>query len=98
VSLDKPNNLSALARAVVIVPSGARILRDRGNLVYVTATTVCQRERGPRCFGQKLDSRDGGERLGGFGSGAPHARGEGLRLCTELLDRDAWPSRGLPFV
>jgi hypothetical protein len=40
VSLDKPHNPSALARAVVIVPSGARVLRDRDNRVCVTAATV----------------------------------------------------------
>jgi hypothetical protein len=34
----------------------------------------------------------------GAGSGAPLARGEGPRLSTELLDRGAWPSRGLPFA
>jgi hypothetical protein len=49
-------------------------------------------------FGRKLDSGDGGERPRGAGSGAPLARGEGPRLSTELLDRGAWPSRGLPFV
>jgi hypothetical protein len=40
VSLDKPHNPSALVRAVVIVPSGARVLRDRDNRVCVTAATV----------------------------------------------------------
>ena len=40
MSLDKPHNPSALARAVVIVPSGARVLRDRDNRVCVTAATV----------------------------------------------------------
>jgi hypothetical protein len=49
-------------------------------------------------FGWKLDSGDGGEHPRGAGSGAPLARGEGLRLSTELLDRGAWPSRGLPFA
>jgi hypothetical protein len=44
-------------------------------------------------FSRKLDSGDGGERP----RGAPLARGEGSRLSTELLDRGAWPSRGLPF-
>jgi hypothetical protein len=34
----------------------------------------------------------------GAGSGAPLARGEGSWLSTELLDRDALPSRGLPFA
>jgi hypothetical protein len=49
-------------------------------------------------FSRKLDSGDGGERLRGAGSGAPLACGEGLRLSTELLDRGAWPSCGLPFA
>jgi hypothetical protein len=98
VSLDKPQNPSALARAVVIVPSGARFLRDRDNRVCVTTATVYRREQGPRRFGWKLDTGDGGERPRGARSGAPLARGEGLRLSTELLDRGAWPSRGLPFA
>jgi hypothetical protein len=49
-------------------------------------------------FGRKLDSGDGGERPRGAGSRASLARGEGLWLSTELLDRGAWPSRGLPFA
>jgi hypothetical protein len=49
-------------------------------------------------FSWKLDSGDDGERPRGAGSGAPLARGEGLWLSMELLDRGAWPSRGLPFV
>jgi hypothetical protein len=85
-------------RAVVIVPSGARVLRDRDNHVCVTAATVYRREQGPWRFGRKLDSGDGGERPRGVGSGAPLARGEGTRLSMKLLDRGAWPSRGLPFV
>jgi hypothetical protein len=98
VSFVKPHNPSALARVVVIVPSGARVLRDREKPVCVTAATVYRRERGPRRFGRKLDSEDGGERPRGAGSGAPLARGEGLQLSTELLDQGAWPSRGLPFA
>jgi hypothetical protein len=98
VSLDKPHNPSPLARAVVIVPSGARVLRDRDNRVCVTTAIVYRRERGPRRFGRKLDSGDGGERPRGAGSGAPLARGEGPRLTTELLNQGAWPSRGLPFA
>jgi hypothetical protein len=46
-------------------------LQDRDNRVCVTAATVYQRERGPQCFDQKLDSGDGGERPRGAGSGAP---------------------------
>jgi hypothetical protein len=98
VSSVKPHNPSALARAVVIVPSGARVLRDRDNHVCVTAATVYRRERGPRRFGRKLDSGDGRERPIGAGSGAPLACGEGPLLSMELLDRGAWPSRGLPFA
>jgi hypothetical protein len=77
VSLEKPHNPLAFARAIVIVSSGARVLRDRDNRVCVTAATVYQRERGPWHFGRKLDSGDGGERLRGAGSGAPLASGEG---------------------
>jgi hypothetical protein len=57
-----------------------------------------QSERGPQRFGQKLDSGDDGERLRGARSEAPLTRGEGLQLSIELLDRGAWPSRGLPFA
>jgi hypothetical protein len=98
VSLDKLHNPSALARVVVIVLSGARVLRDRDNRVCVTTATVYRRERDPRRLDRKLDSGDDGERPRGDRSGAPLARGEGPRLPTELLDRGAWPSRGLPFA
>jgi hypothetical protein len=98
VSLEKPHNPSTLARVVIIVSSGARVLQDHDNRVCVTAATVYRREQGPWCFGWNLDSGDGRERLRGVGSGAPLARGEGLWLSTELLNRDAWLSRGLPFA
>jgi hypothetical protein len=49
-------------------------------------------------FSQKLDSGDGGERPRGAGSGAPLARGASPWPSMELLDRGAWPSRGLPFA
>jgi hypothetical protein len=80
VSLEKTHNPSALARAVVIVPSGARVLRDRDNRVCDTAATVYRRGRGPRRFRRKLDSGDGRERPRVAGSGAPLVRGEGPRL------------------
>jgi hypothetical protein len=51
-----------------------------------------------RRFGRKLVSEDGGERSRGARSGVPLACGEGPRLFTELLNRGAWPSRGLPFA
>jgi hypothetical protein len=62
-------------------------LQDHDNRVCVTTVTMYQREQGPRRFGQKLDSGDGGERPRGAESGAPLAREEGLWLSTELLDR-----------
>jgi hypothetical protein len=62
------------------------------------AATVYQRERGPWHFDRKLDSGDGGEHQRGAGSGAPLVRGEGSWLSTELLDRGAWLSCGLPFA
>jgi hypothetical protein len=98
VSLEKPHSPSALGRSIVIVPSGARVLRDRDNRVCVMTVTVYRRERGLWRFGRKLDSGDGGERPRGAKSGAPLACGEGSRLSTELLDRGAWPLHGLPFV
>jgi hypothetical protein len=49
-------------------------------------------------FGRKLDSGDGGERSRGIESEAPLACGECMWLSTELLDRGAWPLRGLPFA
>jgi hypothetical protein len=98
VSLEKPHNPSALTRAIVIVSSGARVLRDRDNRICVTAATVYRRERGPRRFGRNQDSGDDGEHPRAARSGAPLERGEGPRLSMELLDRGAWPSHGLPFV
>jgi hypothetical protein len=58
---------------------------------------VYWRERGPRRFGWKLDSGDGGERPRGVESGALLACGEDPGLFMELLDRGAWPWSGLPF-
>ena len=57
------------------------------------AATVYRREQGPRCFGQKHDSEDGGERFGrGFAMSGltrdPLACGEGPELSTELPDRE----------
>jgi inactivated superfamily I helicase len=46
----QPTNALALARAVVIIPSGARVLRDCINQVCSAAATVYQREIGSRCF------------------------------------------------
>jgi hypothetical protein len=45
VSLENPQNPLALVRAVVIVPSGVSVLRDRDNRVCITAATIYQREQ-----------------------------------------------------
>jgi hypothetical protein len=50
VSLDKPHNPSAFTRDVVIIPSGARVLRDRDNHVCVKTATVYGRETRPATF------------------------------------------------
>ena len=67
--------------------------------VFVSRPPLCTGGNEARdIFDRKLDSGDGGERPRGAGNGPPLARGEGPRLSTELLDRGAWSSRGLPFV
>jgi hypothetical protein len=74
-------------------------MRDHDNRVFVSRPPPCTRGDEARgVFGRKLNSGEGRERPRGAGSGAPLARGEGSRLSTELLDRGAWPSRGLPFA
>jgi hypothetical protein len=98
VSLEKPHNPSALARAVVIVPTGARVLRDH-TTAFVSRPPPCTGGNKARdVFSRKLNSGDGGERPREAERGAPLARGEGPWLSTGLLDRGAWPSRGLPFA
>ena len=73
---------------------GLVVLRDHTNRVCGVAATVYRREQGPRRFGQKLDSEDGGEHPGELTErhvGDPLARGEGLRLSTELPDQELSP-------
>ena len=43
---------------------GLVVLRDHTNRIYGVAATVYRREQGPRHFGKKLDSEDGGEQSG----------------------------------
>jgi hypothetical protein len=97
VSLEKPHNPSALAQAVVIVPSGARVLRDRDNRVSVMAATVYRRERGTRRFDRKLVSGDGGERPRGAASEASLARREGPWLSPSYLTEVLGPPMGFPL-
>ena len=58
------------------------------------AATVYQREHGPRRFGRKLDSEDGGEHPGEACRrhvGDPLARGERPKLSMKLPDREFGP-------
>jgi hypothetical protein len=97
VSLDKPPTPRLLCDPLLY-----RVGRESCETVttaFVSRPPPCTEGNEARSvFSQKLDSGDGGERPRGDGSGAPLARGEGLRLSTELLDRGAWPSRGLPIA
>ena len=63
------------------------------------AATVYWREQGPRRFGRKLDSEDGGERSRrGFATsrltGDSLVHGEGPELSMELPDRELGPYEG----
>jgi hypothetical protein len=78
---------------------GARVLQNSDNYVCVMATTIYQRERGLRYFGQKLVSGDSGERPRGAGSGAPLARGEAPWLSIRSYSTKVLgPRVGYPFV
>ena len=68
---------------------GLVVLRDHTNRVCGVAAIVYQREQGPWCFGQKLDSKDGEERSErGFAMSGltedPLVYGESPELSTEL--------------
>jgi hypothetical protein len=98
VSLDKPHNPLALARAVVIVPSGARVLRDRDNRVCVTAATVYRgKEARGVSAGSSIVETAGSVRE--EPEAEHHLRVE--KACGSLRSysiEGAWPSRGLPFA
>ena len=79
---------------------GLVVLQDHTNRVCGVAATVYQREQGPRRFGRKLDSEDGGERSE---RGLPKAhqrptcawgRPGAIHGVTRL---GAWPLRGIPW-
>ena len=78
---------------------GLVVLRDHTNRVCGVAASVYRREQGPRRFGWKLDSEDGGERSRrGFATSGltrdPIARGEGPELSMKLPDRELGPCEG----
>ena len=79
---------------------GLEVLRDHTNQrVCGVATTVYRRKQGPRCFGRKLDSEDGGEHPGEACRKARRrptcawGRPEAIHRVTRL---GAWPLQGIP--
>ena len=64
---------------------GLVVLQDHTNRVCGVAATVYRREQGPRRFGQKLDSEDGGERSG-----------RGLPESTQETHLHVGKARGYP--
>ena len=77
---------------------GLEVLQDHTNRVCGVAATMYRREQGPWRFGRKLDSEDGGEHPREACRKAcrrPTCVWEGLRLSTELLDREVGPCEGL---
>ena len=77
---------------------GLIVLRDHTNRVRGVAATMYRREEGPRCFGQKLDSEDGGEHPGEAYRKARQrptcvwGRPEAIHGFTRP---EAWPLRGI---
>ena len=78
---------------------GLVVLRDHTNQVCGVAATVYRREQGPRRFGRKLDSEDGGEHPGEACRKAHRrptcawGRPEAIHGVTRP---GAWPLRGAP--
>jgi hypothetical protein len=98
VSLEKNTKpLNSCVSGCNIVPSAARVLRDHINRVYVVATTMYWRERGPQHFAGSSIVKKAGSILEEARSGAPLARGEGPQLSMELLNRVLGPHVGFPL-
>ena len=78
---------------------GLEVLRDHTNRVCGVAATVYRREQGPRRFGRKLDSEDGGEhpreacRKARQRPTCVWGRPEAIHGVTRL---GAWPLQGIP--
>ena len=78
---------------------GPVVLRDHTNRVCGVGATMYRREQGPRHFGRKLDSEDGGEHPGEACRKARRrptcvwGRPEAIHGVTRP---GAWPLRGIP--
>ena len=78
---------------------GLEVLRDHTNRVCGVAATVYRREQGPRHFGRKLDSEDGGEHPREACQEAhrrPTCAWERPGAIHEVTRPGAWPLRGIP--
>ena len=88
-----------LASTNCCTSEGLVVLQDHTNRVCGVATTVYRREQGPRRFGRKLDSEDGGEHSGEACRKAHRrptctwGRSEAIHGVSQL---EAWPLRGIP--
>ena len=86
-------------RAPCLYSAGLVVLRNYTNRVCGVAATVYRREQGPRRFGWKLDSEDGGEHPGEACRKARRrptcawGRPKAIHGVTRL---GAWPLRGIP--
>ena len=86
-------------RALLLYIRGLEFLRDHINRVCGVAATVYRREQGLRCFGQKLDSEDGGEHPGEACRKArrrPTCAWERPEAIHGVIRPGAWPLQGDP--
>jgi hypothetical protein len=86
-------------RTPCLYSAGLVVLRDHTNHVCGVTATVYQRKQGPRHFGWKLDSEDGGDQFGrglSEGTSENHLRVEKARAIHEVTRQGAWPLRGAP--
>ena len=85
-------------RAPLFYLTGLVVLRDHTNRVCGVAATVYGGNKARSILARSLIVRTAGsirERLTGRHVGDPLARGEGLRLSTELNDQELGPCEGL---
>ena len=81
------------------ISEGLVVLLDHTNRVCGVAATVSRREQGPRRFGRKLDSEDGGEHPGEAYREAhrrPTCAWERPEAIHGVTRPEAWPLRGIP--
>ena len=78
---------------------GLVVLRDHTNRVCGVAATMYRKEQGPRRFGRKLDSEDGGEHPGEACWKArqrPTCMWGRPEAIHRVIRSGAWPLQGIP--